>query len=73
MKVTSSPYRVAFSVYGDDGALLSSYTTGETTDSRGNVIPVLHDVNEYSTIKYVVLESWGGPSTYSVDWIKISS
>jgi hypothetical protein len=59
MTVQSNPYTVIFKAYSDNYAsLLGSYTTNDIT------VP-------YSSIQYICLETWSGPSNYSVDWVKI--
>ncbi len=71
MKVTSSPYQVTYTVYSDDMTPLATYKTGTVGDGRGQTIPDLGDSITYPIVKYVVLQSWGGPSEYQVDWVKI--
>jgi hypothetical protein len=58
MVVQKSPFKVTFNVYNSDGSLLGTYQTTNLGVA-------------YSSIKYVCLELWTGPATYSIDWVKI--
>jgi hypothetical protein len=65
MNVQQSPFTVTWNVYtstwfGSKGTLLGSYSTTNIGLS-------------YSSIKYIELQTWTGPATYNIDWVKIVS
>ncbi len=61
MVVQQSPFQVTYNVYSDNKqALLGSYTTSSFSVT-------------YQSIDYICLELWTGPSSYSIDWIKVTS